>query len=319
MAKSDNWTKVSEFILARLDAGVIPWRKPWRLTGSLRSADSPWRNAFTGYRYSGINTLLLAASGFNVPTFGTFNQIRKAGGSVVKGSVSIPIVFWKVTRITETGDDGKPDSKFIPLLRLYRVFNVAEQTEGLPARFYSADDSGPTEPTAEPEPERIDGAERIWSEFLAGPTAPAFEFRRSDRAFYSPGPDRIVCPERTQFRTAAGLYSTLFHEGAHSTGHPARLNRDDIGHPFGSKSYAREELTAEIAAAFLMSEAGLTFEDMDAAGIAAYVDSWRRALTDDPKCFVVAASRARKAARAMIGLPADERADTDETTTEWAA
>ena len=313
MAMSTSWDKVSDYILERLAGGVIPWRKPWRLAGGLRASDSPWRNGFTGYRYSGVNTLILAASGFDSPTFGTFNQIKKAGGSVVKGETSTPIVFWKLSRFTEDDDDGTPVAKFVPMLRLYRVFNLASQTTGLPARFWDVAIDGPKEPEPEPkpEPERIEKAERIVSEYFERPDTASLVHRCSNSAFYAPGPDRIIMPNRTQFPTPAGLYSTLFHEGIHSTGHRSRLDRKDLGHPFGSKPYAREELTAEIGAAFLMAESGMTFDDMDSVKIAGYIANWQSALKTDPKCFVLAATRARKAARIMIGLPADEKRADD--------
>jgi antirestriction protein ArdC len=109
-------------------------------------------------------------------------------------------------------------------------------------------------------------------------------------------------PDRERFTDPEGYYATLFHELRHSTGHAKRLARRGITGDiqFGSKKYAREELVAEITAAFLGAEAGIGPATIDQT--AAYIDSWRRAITRDPSLVVVAAQQAQRAADHILGL-----------------
>ena len=123
----------------------------------------------------------------------------------------------------------------------------------------------------------------------------------AESAYYVPSRDEVHLPPRESFRDVHGYYATLFHELAHSTGHPRRLNRE--GHQsaarFGSESYSREELVAEFAAAFLGQEAGI--DPSRAEQSAAYIASWLRALRDDRRLAVVAAGQAQRAADHILG------------------
>ena len=101
----------------------------------------------------------------------------------------------------------------------------------------------------------------------------------------------ITLPERDQFASADGYYATALHEVGHATGHPSRLNRQDLGHPFGSEAYAREELRAEIASLMLGEQLGIGH---DPGQHSAYVASWIRALENDPREIFRAAADAEK-------------------------
>jgi antirestriction protein ArdC len=91
------------------------------------------------------------------------------------------------------------------------------------------------------------------------------------------------------------FYSVLFHELGHSTGHKSRLARKDFCEAsFGSETYSKEELVAEMTAAFLCGVNQIELKTIDNS--AAYIKSWLKKLKDDPKMVVLAAAQAQKAA-----------------------
>jgi antirestriction protein ArdC len=176
------------------------------------------------------------------------------------------------------------------MLKSYRVFNVAE-IEGLPASL-----------TPPPVPllshERIAAAQALIDGM---PNPPALR-HEGGRAFYRPSEDLVCMPDMGRFLTPEDYHSTLFHEFIHSTGHLSRLSRDGItknaGH-FGSNPYAKEELIAEMGAAFLCAHAGISPAVIE--NQAAYIDNWRAAIKADPKCVITAAAAAQKAADYILG------------------
>jgi antirestriction protein ArdC len=115
-------------------------------------------------------------------------------------------------------------------------------------------------------------------------------------------------PERDRFSSAEEYYSTLFHELTHSTGHPTRLNRSSLTdfERFGDQNYSREELVAEMGAAFLAGSCGI--ENRTINNSAAYLANWLGALKNDSRMVLVAASQAQKAADLILGVnPSDAR------------
>lgn len=286
----DGYAEITAKVVEALERGVVPWQRPWRhVTGAgIGSA-----NLRSKRPYRGINVLLLAiaeaANGYERPWWVTFKQAKELGGSVRRGEKGTSIYFFKPI-VVEDEETGK--KKTIPLLRSFTVFNV-DQCDGLEAKV-----PAPVE-TETTRVERIDQAERIVAGFLAA-GGPSYSERPSDRAYYSPGADAVVVPERDQFVNGETFYSTVFHELAHSTGHKSRLDREELGGSFGSKPYAREELVAELGASFLRGEAGINGEaELDQS--AAYIASWLKSLADDPKLVVWAAGRAQKAADLILG------------------
>ena len=122
--RPDVYQLVTDRILAALEGGVIPWRKPWNAQYGLP------RNYATGRPYSGINAFLLhLASGENAPFFLTFKQAKDLGGSIRKGAKGLPVIYFNVLEKTEAQpDQPAPDAKKerVAFLRYYTVFNVAD-------------------------------------------------------------------------------------------------------------------------------------------------------------------------------------------------
>lgn len=291
MAKQDAYQLVTDRIIEALEAGIVPWHKPWRAIGG----DAP-QSLSTGKPYQGVNVWTLAATqmlrGYDSPWWVTFKQAKERGGSVRKGEKGTPVVFWKFLEKTDPVS-GEVNGKF-PLLRYFTVFNV-EQCDGIAA------------PATEPLPVRnpIEACETIARGYVDGPTLN----HGGNRACYSPALDLVQMPRIEAFDTSEHYYGTLFHELAHSTGHTDRLARKSLVHPapFGSEDYSKEELIAEMAAAFLCGEACI---EVNVTHHASYIGSWLKSLKNDPKLVIQAAAAATKAAKLILGEPA-ERAEED--------
>ena len=127
------------------------------------------------------------------------------------------------------------------------------------------------------------------------PNAPVIHYGGS-KAFYSPLTDLITLPSPELFASAEAFYATKFHECLHATGHPSRLNRESIAEtaPFGSPTYAAEELIAEMGAAFLCAQA--EFSPAVITNQAAYIQGWLATLRSDKRLVVIAAAQAPRAA-----------------------
>ena len=261
---------VTDRILDALDHGTVPWRKPWSTVGVPR-------NAVTNRPYHGINTVLLGIAPYADQRWLTFRQTTQLGGHVRKNERSTLVVFWKQHQVTDE-QDGEP--RTIPLLRYFNVFNVA-QCDGLNLAPVQANNVEP-----------VEAATAIVANM---PNPPRIASDGGDRAYYVPSTDSVHMPPMAAFGGAGEYHSTLFHELAHSTGHSKRLNREslDTPAPFDSEVYSREELVAEFGAAFLCAQAGI---DNTLDNSAAYIAGWSRALRNDKRLVVGAASQGQKAA-----------------------
>jgi len=109
----------------------------------------------------------------------------------------------------------------------------------------------------------------------------------------------VTVPELAQYSSVSEYYSTLFHELTHSTGHVSRLNRLSKEASFGSELYSKEELIAELGAAFLVNHVGLE-TDVSFRNSAGYIQSWLKALKDDKRLIVSAAGKADKAVTMIL-------------------
>jgi antirestriction protein ArdC len=279
----DVYAIVTEKIINMLESGVVPWRRPWTSTGLPR-------NLVSKKPYKGINYFLLSATKYVSPFWLTYRQAREVGGHVRKGEESTIVIFWKVEDSKRSNEDleveetdDKNRRRF--LLRFYRVFNL-EQCE-LPQAVL---DKLPKIETYQHDP--IEAAERIIANM---PNPPEIQYAGS-KAFYSPITDRITLPPRELFSSAEEFFGTLAHEASHASGHPKRLNRESIAEaaPFGSPIYAVEELVAEMSAAYLCAEAGISPAVLE--NQAAYVQGWMAKLRGEKRMVVIAAAQAQRAA-----------------------
>ena len=295
---------VTERVVTMLEQGVCPWRRPWN---AAHGANGGCANLISGRPYHGINALLLPAMGFDSPWWLTFNQARALGGCVRKGEKAFPVVFWKFLR--GRGEDDAPDAqpRMIPFLRYFSCFNLA-QVDGIAPEALPKHARPDTEREAPAVREPIAECERVIARYL-GNGGPAFDERERDQAGYFPMRDTVEMPARGQFGTLEAFYSTAFHELTHSTGHGSRLDRS-IRNRFGSEPYGREELVAEMGAAFLAHECGIAPATI--TGSASYLGSWIRTLKTDPRAVVVAAGAAQKAVEMIAGRSKAEATDESE-------
>jgi len=264
---ADLYTRITSRIIADLEQGVRPWLKPWT-TGATNVA-RPLRHS--GEPYAGINVVLLwseaVTRGFCSPTWMTFRQAQALGGHVRKGETGTTVVYANRVTRTETDLAGTEVEREIAFLKAYTVFCV-DQIDGLPDRFYV--ETMAERPTDTPAG-RIERADA----FVAA--TDAVIRTGGSRACYIPSLDRIDMPAYASFHdtgtstAAEGYYATLLHELIHWTGPAHRCDRE-LGKRFGDHAYAREELIAELGAAFLCADIGITPEPR--ADHASYIASW---------------------------------------------
>ena len=275
---------VTDRLIEEMEKGIIPWNKPWHGTSSCISHTS-------GKPYSLVNQFVLGAPGEYI----TFNQCKAEGGSVTKGAKGKPVVFWKQTKIKETDPEtGEEKEKLITLLKYYTVFHIND-CEGIEAKWNVEEDRPRANPTQE--------AEAIVTAYQNREQLRIDRTAISDRAYYSPSRDYISVPSIEQYTETAEYYSTLFHEMTHSTGHTSRLNRftgKAACAAFGSEEYSKEELIAEIGAASLVNYCGIETRN-SFRNSTAYLQSWIRALKNDPSMIISAAGKAEKAYAYIIG------------------
>lgn len=277
---------ITDRIIGMLEKGVVPWHKPWA------GVDSMPKNLVSGKEYRGVNVFLLGSLGYQRPEFVSYKQAGELGGQVRAGEKGCPVVFWKMLQGEEINvKTGKPE--LIPLLRYYTVFNVA-QCDGLEGKLPALPEGKQHEPIKE--------AEAVVASM---PSKPPVKTGNA-RAYYSPAEDYVAMPDLGAFESPEAYYDTLFHELTHATGHASRLNRKGIAATdgersrFGSAPYAREELVAEMGAAFLCGHVGIVDRVID--NEAGYIKSWLDRLNGDPKLVVVAAAQAQKAADFILGV-----------------
>jgi antirestriction protein ArdC len=286
------YSEVTDQIIAELEAGRAPWVRPWDAAAAGMGLP---RNAVTGRDYSGVNILILwgAVIECGYPSQGwlTFRQALKAGGTVRKGERGTPVVYadrfvpkGEIEKAARTGEE--PGA--VPFLKRFTVFNLA-QCEGL--------DGLAAEPAPLREREIIPHAEALIAATGADVRVGGGE------AFYVPSADFIQVPPQPAFRDQINYYRTCFHELSHWTGHPSRLGRDQSGRK-GSHPYAREELVAEMGAAFVCASLRIapTVRHAD------YLAVWLAVLREDNRAIFRAASQASKAADFLLAFgPRRER------------
>ena len=269
--------ELTQKIVEALKQGVIPWRKPWR------SIPDPVRlptNFVTKRHYNGFNILALQLAGqvhgYPASLWATYNQFRSVGAQVRKGEKATQVILWKPVTKTELNDDGEMVKKSFPILRTFSVFNVG-QCEGEAVEQYQAAPA-----STAPHFEDVDRAE--FDQAVAA-TQADIRFGFTQAAYRRPPDDYITMPNEDQFYNFPAYAETLAHEVCHwsewRTG--------------WTGSYAEGELRAEIGACFLTTALGIPNSD-DLTNHTAYIQSWLKALENDPKFIFRASAAASKAA-----------------------
>lgn len=289
------YKQVTDKIVGELEAGRVPWVQPW---GRAKAGLGLPQNAATERRYSGINVLILWGAvierGFAAQSWLTFRQALALGGHVRKGEAGTTVVYADrfVPKDREGRNDARADSsergKPIPFVKRFTVFNI-EQCEGLPEGLFAS---------APPAPEALILPE---AEALIRATGAKFRIGGGE-AFYSPGSDTVHVPPPQAFFEPINWHRTAFHELGHWTGHSSRLARDQAG-AYRSKSYAREELVAEMAGAFVCASLNIapTVRHAD------YLGEWLSLLREDSRAIFRAASAASKAADYLLAFRRGEQ------------
>ena len=310
------YERVTERITELLKQGVVPWQKPWD------AHVGPPRNGVSGRHYRGLNVFMLSYAGFDSPWWFTPRQVNGLDGHIRKGERVSWVQFFKPwlpkgepgEAADNDADEAAASSRRRPVLivRSYRVVNL-DQCQGPGIQRFR--DKHPVDRPAQNDNDPIAGCEQI----VAGMPSPPAIRHGGNRACYWPAIDQISMPKRETFISSEAYYGTLFHELSHSTGHPDRLNRKTLvaGAPFRSPTYSREELVAEMGAAFLCATAGI--DDPTIANSASYLQGWLKYLSSDPKALLVAGAQAQKAADYVLGRAGVEQAEAAAESTEAAA
>ncbi len=266
------YQRITDQVIQAIETeNVLPWHKPWVVRRPC--------NAVTNRPYRGINRLMLSLSEFSDHRWLTFNQARALSGSIKKGERGSTIMLYSDVEDEATGKERL-------ICRAFTVFNV-EQCTGLAI---------PTCSSAQNQDCGFEAAERIVAGYK---DCPELHFGTEQAAYY-PVRDAVVVPHMRDFETPEAFYLTLYHELIHSTSNPKRLGRISLeaGIRFGSEAYAKEELIAEIGAAFLCSEAGIE----NLSPTTSYINSWlTKALNADSSLIIKAASGAQKAVDWILG------------------
>lgn len=287
--------RITQEIIARLEAGTKPWIQPWRgvpVSRPLRACGIPYRGMNVFWLW-----MVADMSGYVSPYWMTFNQAKSLGARVKKGEKSTIAIFYKsYTKEVEAQETGEKSDEARRVLKAYPVFN-ADQVEGLPERFHPAASLELVEP---------EGREAELDEFFG--KVPVNLRHQGSEAYYEPLADRVTLPPAHLFSGFNHYYATLAHELSHWTGHSSRLARD-LKNRFGTAAYAAEELIAELSSAMLGAELGLPVAHLDHH--ASYIGHWLKLLRDDDRAILTAAAKAEEASSLLLRLGG--RAVPDET------
>ena len=259
------------------------WQKLWEV---------PQPVSLNDHNYTGINYLLLSSSGYSSPVWGTFNQIRKNGGTVNKGEKSRLIVFWKrQVKQRENPNTGKEEEVTSFLLRYYNVFNSEQCTFDQVGMEKIKTLSKASENLHN---ERFTPAEVIIQNM---PESPKISHGSYQTPCYIPALDEVRMPRLEYFYNSSEYYSAFFHELVHSTGHKKRLNRFEADQFANRAKYSKEELVAELGAAYLSAIAGI---EHNMENTRAYIKGWLKVLDSYPSWIIWAASKAQKACQYIV-------------------
>lgn len=333
-ARTKTRQELADLFVEKISAEHIDWQRGWSQLFSFAQME----NGFSHTQYRGINQLVLnfvaEKQGFNDARWYTHSQVMKMNEKKVpgaepifikKGSKGTRVEFWQawldpskdevngVTRKEILNKAyvvlGKPKAKhngffsfaearklelmlpeikgwgFVPYGKDYFVFNAC-QINGIEIQ-----------PINRELPNKDVKVEEIVSSIADG-MGVTINYG-GDRAFYSPGTDQVTVPVAEQFYSDYECNSTILHELGHATGHPSRLNRDQSG-TFGTESYAKEELVAEITSGMMGLYLPIEISEDHINNHVAYLQSWAKAIKKDPNVLAEACSNAMKASDYML-------------------
>ena len=304
--------KLVNELIDMIQKGVNPWRKEWS-----GDCDGTHRNLDTGKRYRGANPIILEmyqeVRGYKLPLWIGMAQARSKGFLPIKGSkgayilrpqrVSFPDL--DANGVQQKNEDGSIKMVQFVKYKTCCVFNV-DALKGKDDKAQEKLDAlkdkeiRNIKAQAKPLSNRLSNAKKIlFKDWCHKDNVPLTH--SGDRAFYSPGQDRIQMPKPQFFTNEESYYATLAHECVHSTGHSKRLSRPFEG-TFGSKSYAREELIAELGAFLICNRLQIS---SDTRNHAAYLDSWLKVLKDGPNTLMKVLGQATKASNLIVGAEVD--------------
>lgn len=287
--RSDVYAEVTDRIIADLEKGELTWLKPWSAGNAPERITRPLRH--NGLPYCGINVLMLWAAateaGYLSACWMTFRQAHELGAHVRKSEKGRMVVYAGTISRAEDEEEAGEEVKQITFLKSYTVFNT-EQIEGLPGQYHLR-----PEPVMDPV-QRIAHADQFFAS-----TGADIRYGGT-RAYYNAGSDHVQMPLFESFRSPEAHAATLAHEIVHWTKREDRLNRDSGRKKWGDEGYAREELVAELGAAFLCADLALTPEPR--ADHAAYIQSWLKVLKEDKRAIFSAAAHAQRAVEYLHGL-----------------
>lgn len=304
--KRDFYAEITNAIIADLEKGVRPWVKPWE--GGDGVPVRPLR--ITAEPYRGINILLLWSAahqhGYRSAYWLTYQQARHQGGHIRQGEKATTVVFSGTLTRTEQDDTGEEQEKVIPFLKAYSVFNV-DQTEGLPEKYQAAAPVTSV-PRENARNERAD-------HFVHNTKAEICH--EGNRACYSLLEDRIYMPNLNRFKDSDDYYATLLHELTHWTIRDERCPRRFRPSIFGTGNYAREELIAELGAAFLCADLQLSLTPRP--DHADYIANWLEVLRNDKRAIFQAAATAQRAVDFLNALQRAEAPTSDDQSVRQVA
>ena len=257
----DLYQEITDKIIAEMEQGRLPWVQPWDSSHTACAVGLPV-NASTQRQYSGINILILWGAvfdrDFTSQNWLTFKQAKALGGTVRKGEHGQVVCYADRFTPQSEREQAKAEGREAQSIPFLKRYRVFN----------------------------IDQCDGLPNDIMASP-----------QPFYSPSLDYIQLPPQPAFTDQINYYRTLFHELSHQTGHPSRLNRDQTG-SFGSKTYAREELVAEMGSAFICAALNI----VPTVRHADYLAGWMDVLKEDKRAMFRAASQACKVAEYLLPL-----------------
>jgi antirestriction protein ArdC len=285
MLKQDIRKQVAETVITAMETSGADWNKSWG--GSLPTSKA------TNKAYNGINHLLLSIYqtkyNYSSHEWGTYKQWKENGGTVRKGEKGKLVVFYKTIDRKLTPEEiaaeqkgEKIFNKTIPILKHFVVFN-ADQVDGY------------VSPTIQGNKWQAD----TLADKLASDVNAKVNYSHNGQCYYHPSSDTITMTDIKYFNCKESYACTLLHELTHWTkGKAQNLERDYGKSKFGNQAYAIEELVAELGAAMLAGQLGIS--KTPRKDHAEYLNNWIQAIKDNNDIIFKAAAAADKASKYLL-------------------